>query len=69
MSALRELVASRDDVFQAGAGRLTSERRNPRGAKPAALPVEQPARFEFVINLKAAKALDFNVPPARGSTS
>jgi putative tryptophan/tyrosine transport system substrate-binding protein len=35
-----------------------------RGAKPGDIPVEQPTRFDFVVNLMTAKALELDIPAA-----
>jgi ABC-type uncharacterized transport system substrate-binding protein len=52
--------ASFSDIFQRAA---TYVDKILKGAKPADLPVEQPKKFEFIVNLKAAKQIGLAIPP------
>ena len=51
--------SNRDEIFKRAAVYVDKVLK---GAKPADLPVEQPTKFEFVVNLKTAKALNLTIP-------
>jgi ABC-type uncharacterized transport system substrate-binding protein len=78
LAAKHRLAAMHDDRSTVEAGGLMSYGANQadldrraayfvdkilKGAKPAELPIEQPAKFELVINLKAAKQIGLTIPP------
>jgi ABC-type uncharacterized transport system substrate-binding protein len=60
LGGLAAYGANINDLFRSTAGYVD---RILKGAKPSDLPVLQPARFEFVINLKTVKTLGLDVPP------
>ena len=59
-SGLLTYGANDDDIKRQLAGFVV---RVLKGAKPADLPIEQPTKFETIINLKSAKAIGLTVPP------
>ena len=58
------LVGCGPNFYELYRGAAAYVERVLKGAKPAELPVEQPTRFELIVNLRTAKALALTIPPS-----
>lgn len=59
----RRAVTYVDKILQGANRAATYVDKILKGTKPADLPIEQPSKFDFIINLKTAKVLDLALPP------
>ncbi len=62
-SRLPSIYSWREAVDTGGLMSYGADLKILKGAKPAGLPVEQPKKFEFIVNLKVAKQIALTIPP------